>query len=83
MSDEVENHTIRLLQEMRQEMREFRQDVVELRSEMNAKFDEVAEQFDDLSNRVDGNTLILNMIAGLVHDHEERVTALEDRQGQA
>ncbi|GHU04711.1 hypothetical protein FACS1894205_3420 [Alphaproteobacteria bacterium] len=45
MADEPENHTIRLLREMREEMREMR---------------------DDLTNRIDGNTLVLNLLAGLL-----------------
>lgn len=63
MTDETENHTIRLLQELREEMRGMRA--------------EFTERMDDLTNRVDGNTLILNMIAGLVSDHEHRIEVLE------
>lgn len=56
MSDNVENHTLRLLQEMREE---FRKDMADLRT------------------RIDGNTLILNMLAGHLHDHEMRLERLE------
>ena len=56
MGDDVENHTLRLLQEMRQEIADMRA---------------------ELTNRIDGNTLILNMIAGFVHDHEQRIEKLE------
>lgn len=65
MTDEPENLTLRLLQELRQEMRD-------MRGEMN-------EQFADLTNRLDGNTLLLNIVAGLVHDHETRIDKLESR----
>lgn len=61
MAEDIENNTLRLLPELRTEMREMR---------------------DDLTNRIDGNTLILNMVAGIVHDHEKRVEGLEDTAGQ-
>lgn len=70
MADEPENLTIRLLQELRRgqdEMRnEMREEIRELRSEVK-----------DLTQRVDGNTLILNLVAGVVHDHEQRIDRLE------
>ena len=56
MAEDTENHTLRLLQELRTEIHEMR---------------------DDLTNRIDGNTLILNMVAGIVHDHEKRIDTLE------
>ena len=63
--DEPENLSLRVLQELRAEMRE--------------RFDTLDGQVADLSTRVDGNTLILNLIAGGLHDHEQRVTVLEQR----
>lgn len=39
--------------------------------------EESREMRKDLTNRIDGNTILLNMVAGLVHDHEERITKLE------
>lgn len=59
MADETENHTIRLLQELRADM---------------------TQRFDDLTQRVDGNAILRNMIAGLLHQHDERLTALEAGQ---
>ena len=56
MTEEPENHTIRLLQELRSEMREMRV---------------------DLTQRIDGNAVLLNMLAGLLHHQDERLTALE------
>lgn len=33
----------------------------------------------DLRNRIDGNTVMLSMLAGMVHDHEQRIEKLESR----
>ena len=78
MSDEVESHTIRLLQEMRAEIRDLRADMTAGFGDVGKRFDEVEERFDDLTNRVDGNTLILNMLAGLVSQHEDRLDRPEE-----
>lgn len=59
MVDVPENLTLRLLQELRAELRELRK---------------------DLTQRIDGNTLILNLLAGLAHDHEQRIEALEKQE---
>ncbi len=64
MPDTPENHTIKLLQEMRSEMRE--------------QFDEMREQFDDVNTRIDGVTHILTLIAGHQYALDARVEALED-----
>lgn len=66
MNDEPENLTLRVLQEMRDEMREMRK-----------AQDDTNEKITDLVQRVDGNTLVFNLVAGVVHDHEERLTKLE------
>ena len=63
MTEGVENHSIRLLQEMRTEMRELRGNMNEMRT--------------DITQRLDGNTVLLNLIAGVTHDHEQRLSALE------
>lgn len=68
MTDEPESLILRLLQEMRG-------DVGEIRS----KLGEVDEKITDLTQRVDGNTLLLNIVAGVVHDHESRIDKLEHR----
>ena len=65
MADEPENLTLRLLQEMREEVRELRDEMQDMRK--------------DLTQRVNGITVMLSMLAGMVHDHEERVAALETR----
>lgn len=74
MTDEPENHTIRLLQEMRAEMRaEF----AEVRGELAKLHGETHEGFADLSLRIDGVTHILTLLAGASHDHDERIAKLE------
>jgi hypothetical protein len=70
MADEPENHTIRLLKEMRAEMREGFEKV-------DKRFEKVDDRFDDLSLRVDGITHILTLLAGVSHDHEGRISKLE------
>ena len=72
MSDETENDTLRLLQEIRAEMRE-RFDRID------ARFAAIDERFDGVEQRLDGNTLLLNIVAGITHDHERRINALEAR----
>lgn len=67
MSDEIENHTVRLLQEMR--------------ADMDARFGSLNERLDDLVQRIDGNTLVFNLVAGVTYNHEERITALEQDKG--
>ncbi|NOX72466.1 MAG: hypothetical protein GXP03_02175 [Alphaproteobacteria bacterium] len=64
MSDKTENHTIKLLQEMRQEI--------------NERFDAVSERFDDVDLRIDGLTHIMTLMAGHSHDLDERVERLEE-----
>ena len=74
MTEEPENHTIRLIQEMRAEMRAEMRD---MRVEMREGREKTEEAIRELSNRIDGNTLVFNMVAGLVHDHEQRISSLE------
>ena len=75
MADDPENHTVRLLQEMRAEMREMRTEVAGVRAEMR-------EGFEDLTTRLNGNTLALNMMMGLLHNHEQRLEKLEATRGE-
>ena len=69
MADEPENLILRLLQEMRFDMQKLQASQIETQ-----------EQIKDLSQRVDGNTLILNLIAGVAHDHEQRIERLEEQE---
>ena len=72
MAEEPENLTLRLLQEMRTESSR-RADAMEQR------FTEMEKRFTDLVQRIDGNTLVFNLVAGVVHDHEQRIGALESK----
>jgi hypothetical protein len=65
MSETSENHTVRLLQEMRKDMQD-------LRSEMNAGFDNV-------NIRMDGIAHILTLLAGNLAHHDDRIAALEGK----
>lgn len=65
MPDEPENHTIRLLQEMRTEMRQG--------------FEGVNARIDDTNTRLDGLTHILVLLAANQHQHEERIEKLEGK----
>jgi hypothetical protein len=70
MADEPENHTIRLLQELRDEMRvEF--------TMVRKQLEKVDERFDDMGLRIDGLAHMLMLLAGRSHDHEERLEKLE------
>jgi hypothetical protein len=40
---------------------------------------ETKEAVREVRNRVDGNTPLLTMVAGLVRDHENRIDELESR----
>lgn len=64
MVDDVENHTIKLLQEMRAENRAFRE--------------EVNERFDEVNTRIDGVTYIMTMLAANMGGHDERIEKLEE-----
>lgn len=58
MTDNADNHTVRLLQEMRKEMR---------------------QGFEDMNTRIDGLTHIMTMLAGHIHQHDERLEKLENQ----
>lgn len=64
MADEPDNLVLELLRQIRDDQRAMREEMDEMRL--------------DLTTRIDGNTLILNFLAGLVSDHEDRITALEN-----
>jgi chromosome segregation ATPase len=53
-NENVENHTIRLLQEMRTETVEFRQEMAQFRQETERRFDAIDGRFDSLEQRVGG-----------------------------
>lgn len=66
----MESHTIRLLQQMREEMRERFLNV-------DGQFQEMRERFDALDARVDGVTHIMTLLAGHTYHLEERVSKSE------
>ena len=69
MADDTENHTIRLLQEMRSEMKDMRSDMDKMRSEMR-------QGFEDTNIRIDGLTHIVTILAGNIYQHDERIQKL-------
>lgn len=70
MADEPENHTIRLLRELRDEMRvDF--------AMVRTRFEKMDERFDDIGLRIDGLAHMLMLLAGRSHDHEQRIEKLE------
>ncbi|WP_174297564.1 hypothetical protein [Sphingomonas bacterium] len=68
MSEETDNLTIRLLQGLRAQL-----------GQTNARVAELSDRFTDLTQRVDGDTLVFTAVAGVVHDHEDRIGAIEGR----
>ncbi len=77
MSEETENHTIRLLQEMRLQIERTNAQIERTNTRIEEMRDQISEQITDLVQRIDGNTLVFNLVAGVVHDHEERIVTLE------
>ena len=72
MADEPESLTLRLLHEMRAEMRETR-------SEVLSRFAAIDERLKDVTQRVNGVAVVMSSVAGITHDHEERIEQLESR----
>ena len=77
MADEPENHTIRLLRELRDEMRVEFAMIGKRFEKVDTRFDEMDRRFDDVNQRIDGVTHILTLLAGRSHDHEQRIEKLE------
>ena len=63
MAKEPDNLVLELLRQIRDDQQAMREEMDEMRL--------------DLTTRIDGNTLILNFLAGLISDHADRITALE------
>jgi|OM-RGC.v1.033664368 hypothetical protein len=76
MAETPESHTIRLLQEMRQ-------DIQDLRASMDARFEsvlsEMHEQFDETNGKIDALTHMTMLLARNAADHEARLEALEEQ----
>lgn len=77
MTDGPENHTIRLLRELRDEMRVEFAMVGKRFEKVDARFDEMDRRFDAVNLRIDGVTNILTLLAGQSHEHEARISKLE------
>ena len=74
---DTENHTLKLLQEMRKEMN-ARFDEVDARFDsMNNKFRLIDTRLDGLDQRLAGTTYMLSRLAGSMSGHETRIEALE------
>jgi hypothetical protein len=96
MADEVENHTLRLLQEMRAEMAEMRKEAAATRTEMREGFTEVRQRLTtvegSLGKVIDAVTEVAKMQekhSGLLIELAEsdriagaRLNALEARLGR-
>lgn len=78
MSDCTENHTLHLLQEMRKESREGFASVIKQFEDVNNRFEDVHKELEFVNTKLDGNTLTLSMMMGYIHNHKERIVALED-----
>lgn len=72
MSDNTEDHTIRLLQEMRAEMRQGFES-------LNAHLDATNARLDDANTRLEGLAYIRTMLAGHVRQQDARIEKLENR----
>ena len=71
MAENVENLILTQLREIRGEIGAIKTQDTELK-------DQMGEGFDDVTQRVNGITVILTMLAGHVHNVEERVEKLEE-----
>ncbi|SEK31964.1 hypothetical protein SAMN05443999_101204 [Roseovarius azorensis] len=72
MAGTPDNHTIKLLQEMRREMQEGFDAI-------SGRFDGVDARFDEVDARIDGVAHIMTLMAGHSHDLDTRVEMLEAR----
>lgn len=76
MAESPENHTIRLLQEMRQ-------DFSDLRASMDAGLaslrEEMQQGFAETNGRIDALTHMTMLLARNAADHETRIDALEEK----
>ena len=73
---EPENHTLRLLQDIRRQGEETRADLASLRSEMADGFARVDKRLDSMHRAINGESVLGRYAAAEV---EERLTAIEGR----
>ena len=79
MVDDTENHTIRLLQEMRSQMSEMQAEMRQGFKNVNARIDDTNARIDDTNIRIDGLTHIVTILAGNIYQHDERIQKLEQQ----
>lgn len=72
MNDNVENLILEQLRGLRERIDAVGADLASLRVETR-------EGLEDLTIRVNGIAVIMSVIAGNFHDHEERISAIEGR----
>ena len=73
MAGEPKNLTIRILQEMRDELRARFEGI-------DRKRQVIDQRCDDMTQRFDGNTLTFDLVAGVTYDLEQRIDMLEERR---
>jgi hypothetical protein len=84
---EIESHTIRLLQELRDEMREnftrVETNFTRLEAKMNDGFEHLSEEIEDMRRAFAGESVLGRMAAKTVDDRltdlERRMAAIESR----
>lgn len=84
---DVENHTIRLLQELREEMRQnfgdVRRDLTRLEAKMNNGFEHLSDEIEEMRRAFAGESVLGRMAAKSVDDRltdlERRMAAIESR----
>jgi uncharacterized coiled-coil protein SlyX len=79
VADEIENHTIRLLQEMRAEMNARFDHIDRKFDAVNGRLDAVEERLEHFDTRLTGQSVMLTMITGMVAQQDERIERLERR----
>lgn len=79
MADDPENLTLRLLQVMRGEIQAMRTDLQQMRADLQQTRSEMNKRFADVTQRINGSKLMLAYVAVSSHDHEKRITVLEER----
>lgn len=80
MSENTENHTIKLLQEMRREMKQGFASVDARFDAVDARFESVEMRLENVEIRLDGMTHMLTLLAGNTYQIEERVSQLEEEK---
>ncbi|MEM7241189.1 MAG: hypothetical protein AAF429_03290 [Pseudomonadota bacterium] len=71
MTAETENLMLKILQDMRAELKEFRADV-------DGRFNEVNERFNEVDAKIAGLTHMTMLLASNMGAHEDRISVLED-----